>query len=165
MPQDESTRASVADSYVAILNLIHRYPELVDSGDFAGVGDMFRDGTLVFEGPDGQVLAELAGSEAVTASYALVRLHPDGTPRTRHVISNPIVDIDEPAGTAVCRYYVTVFQQTETLPLQPVWANRYEDELRRVAGEWRIHRRRGFGHMPGDTSQHLVGAPELGEQR
>lgn len=161
MPHDASAPGGVTESYIAILNLIHRYPELVDSGDFEAVGEMFRDGTLVFEGPSGEVVAELTGSEAVTASYAMVRLHPDGTPRTRHVITNPIIEIDEAAGTATCRYYVTVFQQTDTFPLQPVWANRYEDELRRMDGQWRIHRRRGFAHLPGDTSQHLASATPL----
>lgn len=151
----------ITDSYVEILNVVHRYPELVDAGDFAGVGELLGDATLVFEADDGSVVAEFTGPDEIAASYAMVQLHDDGTPRTRHVVSNPIVDIDDAAGTATCRYYVTVFQQTDTFPLQPVWANRYEDRLRRVAGEWRIVRRRGFGHRPGDTSQHLVGATGL----
>lgn len=154
--------SGISDGYVEILNVIHRYPELIDAGDFAGVGEMLRDATVVFEADDGSVVAEFTGSEQVAASYAMVRLHADGTPRTRHVITNPIVDIDEVAGTATCRYYVTVFQQTDTFPLQPIWANRYEDQLRRVDGAWRIVRRRGFGHRPGDTSQHLTASTGLG---
>jgi hypothetical protein len=153
----------LSSSYIEILNLIHRYPELIDSGDFAGVGQMFRDATLVFEGPDGTALGELVGGAAVQANFEhSVRRYPDdGTPHTRHVISNPIVEIDEAAGTARCRYYITVFQRTEDFPLQPVWANRYEDHLRRVDGEWRLEKRRGFGHLPGDTSQHLLAPPEI----
>lgn len=149
------------DSYVEILNLVHRYPELVDAGDFTGVGELLRDATLVFEADDGSPVAEFSGREQIAASYSMVKLHADGTPRTRHVVSNPIVDIDESRGAATCRYYVTVFQQTETFPLQAIWANRYEDTLDRAGGSWRIVRRRGFAHRPGDTSEHLVGTTGL----
>jgi SnoaL-like domain len=150
-------------SYVEILNLVHSYPELIDSGDFAGVGELFRDATLVFEGPDGSAANEASGSAAVRAVFERsVRLYPDdGTPHTRHVISNPIVEIDEPAGHATCRYYITVFQRTDEFPLQPVWANRYEDTLRRDDGKWRLEHRRGFAHLVGDTSRHLVSPPPM----
>jgi hypothetical protein len=144
-----------------ILNLVHRYPELIDAGDFAGVGELLSDATVVFEGSDGTVLGQVSGRDAVTAMYGGVRIYPDGTPRTRHVISNEIVEIDESAGTATCRYYITVFQQVDDFPLQPVWANRYEDQLRRVDRGWRIERRRGFGHLLGDTSRHLASRPDL----
>jgi hypothetical protein len=144
-----------------ILNLVHRYPELIDAGDFAGVGELLQDATVVFEGVDGNVLGQVRGREAVTAMYRGVRIYPDGTPRTRHVITNEVVEIDEAAGTAVCRYYITVFQQTDDFALAPVWANRYEDHLRQVGGRWRIERRRGFAHMPGDTSHHLASSPDL----
>lgn len=154
------TMADIGSSYIEILNLVHRYPELIDSGDFAGVGRYFEQATLVFELPDGTT-TELVGSAAVQASFEEnTRRFPDnGTPHTRHVISNPIVEIDEPASTATCRYYITVFQRTDDFPLQPVWANRYEDHLERVDGVWRLVRRRGFGHLPGDTSRHLLQRP------
>jgi hypothetical protein len=150
-------------SYVEILNLIHRYPELIDAGDFAGVGELFRDATLVFEGSDGSPMSEVSGSAAVQAMYEqTTRRYPDnGTPHTCHVIANPIVEIDEAAGTARCRYAITVFQRTDEFPLQPVWNNRYEDHLRRVDGAWRIERRRGYAHLPGDTSHHLLQRPDL----
>lgn len=154
---------AVTESYIEILNLVYSYPELIDGGDFAGIGALFRDGTIVFEGPDGSPVQELTGSAAVQASFEEnTRRYPDdGTPHTRHVITNPIVTIDEDAGTATCRYYITVFQRTDAFPLQPVWANRYEDVLRRVEGRWRMDRRRGFAHLPGDTSQHLLRDPGM----
>jgi hypothetical protein len=144
-------------SDVEILNLIHSYAERIDEGDLEGVAELFRDATLVFEDDDGTILAEAVGREQVLRTYRGVVIHEDGTPRTRHVVTNPILAIDEDAGTATCRYYVTVFQQTDALPLQAVWAIRYEDALRRVDGVWRLERRRGFGHLRGDTSQHLRG--------
>src|SRR5262249_692377 len=82
------------------------------------------------EAADGSVIGEAVGAEEIAASYDTVRVYPDdGTPHTRHVISNQIVDIDDAAGTATCRYYITVVQRTDDFPLQPVWANRYTDQL------------------------------------
>ena len=153
--------SGLTDSYIEILNLIYRYPELIDAGDFAGIGELFKDATLIFEGPDGTVASVAKGAAEVQATFEqTTRRYPDdGTPHTRHVITNPIVEIDEAAGSAVCRYYITVFQRTDEFPLAPVWANRYEDQVKRVFGAWRLERRRGFAHLPGDTSHHLLQSP------
>jgi hypothetical protein len=151
------------DSYREILNLVYRYPELIDGGDFEGIGDLFEDATIVLELQFGgrTVITSLRGKAEVQASFEEnTRRYPDdGTPHTRHVITNPIVEIDEEAGTATCRYYITVLQRTDDFPLQPVWANRYEDQLRRDQNGWRFVSRRGFDHLPGDTSQHLLQPP------
>ena len=47
--------------------------------------------------------------------------------RTRHVNANPIVDIDEAAGTATVRSTYVVLQATAKLPFQPIVGGRYED--------------------------------------
>ncbi len=52
-----------------------------------------------------------------------------------------------------------VLQRTDELPLQPVWANKYEDTLRSVDGRWRFVKRKGYDHLPGDTSHHLLEVP------
>ena len=146
----------ISESYIEIMNLVYAYPERIDSGDFAGVGELFAD--AVFETEGGE---PLVGSDAVRESFErwTRRFPDDGTPHTRHCVMNPIVEIDEDEGTATVRYYMTVFQRTDRLPLQPVWANRYEDRFVREGGRWRYAHRRGFGHMPGDTSQHLLQPP------
>lgn len=147
-------------SYREILNLVYRYPELIDAGDFEGVGELFAEATVVFEANMGRevVTMELHGKEEVQRNFESTtrRFPDDGTPHTRHIVTNPIVEIDEEAGTAVCRYYITVFQRTDDFPLQPVWSNRYEDQLLRRNGTWYFVHRRGFAHLPGDTSQHLL---------
>ena len=80
----------------------------------------------------------------------------DGTPRTKHVVTNPILDVDEVSGTAVCRSYYTVFQQTDTLALQPVVSGRYHDRFERVDGAWRFAERDYTKvDLMGDLSQHL----------
>ena len=146
----------ISESYIEIMNLVYAYPERIDSGDFAGVGELFAH--AVFETEGGE---SLEGSEAVQASFErwTRRFPDDGTPHTRHCVTNPIVEIDESNGTAVVRYYMTVFQRTDDFPLQPVWANRYEDRFVREDGSWRYEHRRGFQHLPGDVSAHLLQTP------
>jgi hypothetical protein len=142
------------EHYVAVLNLVYRYPELVDAGDFEGIGSLFADGWI--DTGDGQ---RHAGADAVRELYERhTRRYPDtGTPHTRHMITNPIVEIDEVAGRAVCRSYVVVFQQVDDFPLQPVWTNRYTDRFCAVDGVWRFESKTMSDHLPGDVSRHLFG--------
>ena len=146
------------ESYVAILNLVYRYPELIDSGDFAGIGQLFAHAAI--DTGDG---VPCVGAAAIQEMYERnTRRYADtGTPHTRHVISNPIVEIDEAGGAAVCRSYVVVFQQVDDFPLQPVWTNRYEDRFRLVDGSWRFESKRMSEHMPGDVSRHLLLTPDV----
>ena len=139
-------------SEVAICNLLYRYAETVDQGRFEDLAtDLYADCQFVVgSGPrlDGQRMVELLGR--TTIRYA------DGTPRTKHVITNPIVEVDEVAGSATCRSNYVVFQQTDTLALQAIVAGRYRDKFVRVGGEWRFAERDySLVDMVGDISQHL----------
>ncbi|EUA56422.1 snoaL-like domain protein [Mycobacterium xenopi 4042] len=87
---------------------------------------------------------------------AAVVLYPDGTPRTKHVVTNPIIEIDEDAGTASCRSYYTVLQQIDDFPLQPIVVGRYHDGFERVDGAWRFcFRDYTLVDLVGDLSRHL----------
>ena len=99
-----------------IENLIARYAELVDTGDFTGVGGLFTDG--VFRGS-----ADFTGPDQVAGMLRdRVILYEDGTPRTHHVTTNLQIEVDNQAGTASARSYITVFQAVADLPLQPIIA-------------------------------------------
>ncbi|MEB3961518.1 nuclear transport factor 2 family protein [Streptomyces kunmingensis] len=134
----------------AVAYLVATYAELVDTGDFAGLGRLLADAR--FTGSGGTV----TGAAAIEQMFrATLVLYPDGTPRTHHVVSNLIVDADEQAGTATSRSYVTVFQAVEGLPLQAVAAGRYHDRFARRDGAWRFTGRTVRIHLVGDTSHHL----------
>lgn len=141
----------------AIANLVYEYARLIDMGDFDGVGQLFANATM-----DQGTGDLLKGAQAVTDAYVrFTRRYPDdGTPKTRHVTTNLIINVDEDAGTATCHSYVVVFQRMDDFPLQPVWSNRYEDEFRRTDSGWEFAHRRMVDHMPGDTSRHLLEVPE-----
>jgi hypothetical protein len=122
-------------SAAAIHELVLRYAACVDRADFDGVGDLFAHATLRSNaGPDA-----VRGRSAVRDLYAATnRLHADGTPRTHHLVTNLIVDVDEAADRATARSYFVAFQATPELALQPIVAGRYHDAFERVDGRWRF---------------------------
>ncbi|MEU6419606.1 nuclear transport factor 2 family protein [Streptomyces spiralis] len=146
--------APPVSGYHAIPNLLARYAELIDTGDFAGVGRLFADATITVE----ENGLTVSGPAEVQAMYERwTRLYPDnGTPHTRHVTTNPILEVDDEAGTATCRSYVTVFQCTDALPLQPILSGRYHDRFRRVDGVWRFEHRHMINEYTGDLSRHML---------
>jgi 3-phenylpropionate/cinnamic acid dioxygenase small subunit len=82
--------------------------------------------------------------------------YPDGTPRTKHVTTNVIVEVEPGGDRAAARSYYTVLQQVEGGALQPVVAGRYHDRFERVDGAWRFAERDyTLVDLVGDVSRHL----------
>src|ERR1700731_457041 len=136
-----------------IANLLYSYAEYMDSGDFAGAAGLFRHARLrVGGGGDGMVDADTM----LSLWRGMVIVCPDGTPRTKHVVTNPIIEVDDAAGTATCRSYYTVLQHTDDLPLQVIVTGRYDDRFERVNGRWRFsYRDYSLIDATGDVSHHL----------
>jgi hypothetical protein len=144
----------VTASATELGNLIARYAELIDAGDFDGVADLL-EGAAVGGADDG---ALLTGREAIRRLFAsTARLYPDGTPRTKHVTTNLVLEIDEDEGRASARSYWTVLQAVEGLPLQPILAGRYHDSFVRRDGTWAFAERRYLVDLVGDVSHHMLG--------
>ena len=140
------------DSAREIENLVYAYAERIDAGDLAGVAELFRHGRI--EAAPGVVLE---GVDAVRKLYeSSTRLYDDGTPRTRHITTNVIVEVDDTAGTATARASYTVVQQTDALALQPIIVGRYRDTFHRVDGHWCFDTREMFVDLTGDLSHHLL---------
>ena len=88
-------------------------------------------------------------------SLSNIILYSDGTPKTKHTTSNISLDINEGAGTAKGHSYVTVFQQTDNFPLQPIFSGDYHDEFECVDGQWRFTKREIRNSLIGDMTAHL----------
>ncbi|GAB3210929.1 nuclear transport factor 2 family protein [Nocardia tengchongensis] len=141
---------STAADTTAVTNLIAQYAELVDAGDFTGVGALFADAEFIGDG------GSVRGSAAVEAMFhAMVIRYDDGTLRTHHVTTNIAIEFDEAAHTATTRSYFTVFQALPDLPLQAIAAGRYHDRFERLDGQWRFTERRVGIQLTGDLSHHL----------
>lgn len=144
----------MSSSAVAIANLLYQYAERLDGGDFEGAAALFLHARIKV-GKD-TPLIDSAGMLRLLRE--LVILYPCGTPRTRHVTSNPIIEIDEVGGRATVRSYYIVFQATEGLPLQAITAGRYHDEFERVDGVWRFsYRDYTLQDAVGEMGFHLSG--------
>ena len=133
-----------------ILDLIYRYAELIDAGDFAGVGELL--GRAAFGGPR---TPTVTGAGNIAKVFAMTtRRFGDGTPRTRHLVLNPIIEID--GNTATARSTFCVVQATDRVALQPVVVGRYRDGFARDLDGWHFTRRIADVEMIGDISDHLL---------
>jgi 3-phenylpropionate/cinnamic acid dioxygenase small subunit len=143
----------LANDRGAIENLVYLYAERIDRGDFAGVAELFADAEITVEGNAGAT----RGREAVRKLYeSTTRRYEDGTPKTKHLTTNLIIEVGERDGRATCRSYFTVLQQTPALPLQPIITGRYHDRFVRVDGAWRFEARHMLLDQFGDLGQHLL---------
>jgi 3-phenylpropionate/cinnamic acid dioxygenase small subunit len=133
---------------LAITELLYRYAELIDAGDFDGVGALLGRGNFM----------GVSGAEKIAKLFATTthRFPEHGnTPRTRHLVLNPIVEVD--GATATSRSTFCVVQNTETVPLQPIVVGRYADAFARdTAAGWHFTERKVDVEMVGDVSAHLM---------
>ena len=141
---------------LAVTELLYRYAELIDAGDFDGVGQLLGRATFA-----GTKSASTSGAEAIAKLFAMTtRRYPEhgNTPRTRHLVLNPIVEISAER-TATARSTFCVVQNTETVPLQPIVVGRYFDAFSCDDAGWYFTERQVDVQMIGDISAHLMFDP------
>ncbi|MHC9291711.1 nuclear transport factor 2 family protein [Mycobacterium sp. LTG2003] len=142
---------TIADK-LAITELLYRYAELIDAGDFDGVGKLLSRATFA-----GTASHSTSGEQAIAKLFAATtRRYPDhgNTPRTRHLVLNPIVDVD--GAQARARSTFVVVQNADTVPLQPIVVGRYFDAFTRDEQGWFFTERKVDVEMVGDVSAHLT---------
>jgi hypothetical protein len=137
------------DDERAILRLILGYPTAMDAGDFRAAAKLFA--RCHTHSPAGSFNSE---AEMLQAYEDWVVLFDDGTPRTKHVMTNIQIDVDSPT-TASAWSYFTVLQATEGYPLQIVIAGRYFDHFAKDDDGWYFIEREEFLDLHGDMSAHL----------
>jgi 3-phenylpropionate/cinnamic acid dioxygenase small subunit len=137
-----------------IENLIYTYAERIDNGDLRGVAELFRDAQIVSTVHD----ARRTGFDEVLQMYQLsCRLYEStGTPLTKHLTTNVIIELDKGGEEASARSYYTVIQATDALPLQPIISGRYKDRFRKVGEQWQFVSREMIVDLVGDCSAHLL---------
>jgi hypothetical protein len=152
----EQSRGSIEsrtrfDDWHAIETLIFTYAECVDTARFNDAAALFKHSTYRRDLGGGRIETHRGAAE-VAAYMSHTPVFPDGSPRTRHVNTNLIIELD--GDTATSRNYFTVFQQTATLPLQPIAMGRYVDKFEFVDGRWRFCDRLMCDAMVGNISEH-----------
>jgi hypothetical protein len=144
----------VFESYIAIVNLYARYAQLIDAGDMQGLGQIFEHADFSSASLD----VHHRGAPAVTEHFSnRVKLYSDGTPRTKHVTTNHLIEIDEGGETATGGAYFTVLQELPgTKHVSIICAGRYEDAFARIDGRWHFVKRHIIRDLDGDLSEHLT---------
>jgi 3-phenylpropionate/cinnamic acid dioxygenase small subunit len=144
-----------------ITELLYRYAELIDAGDFDGVGQLLARST--FGGP---ASGSVSGAKNIAKLFAMTtRRYPEhgNTPRTRHLVLNPVVEFSGD-GTAATRSTFCVMQDTETVSIQPIVVGRYYDAFARDDEGWYFTERKVDIQMIGDVSAHLMVDPSAFEK-
>ncbi len=135
-------------AYEEIRNLLGVFCEVMDDADWAGLGRLFAGGRLIDE--RGREIAH--GADDVTALWtAMVRVY-DGSPRTRHLVSGPVITVQD--STAQCRSSYVVLQHEADGGLRPIAAGRYRDTFACTDGSWHFTERQFFLDQESDMSQH-----------
>jgi len=135
----------------AIVNLIHSYAERIDAGDFAGVAHLLHDARIILNAQG----VETTGPGLQAMFEDSIILYPDGTPRTKHLVTNLVVEFDGD-DVARARSSYLVLQQLPGGPLKTLITGRYRDRFSRVDGEWRwTERDYTLVDLVGDQSEHL----------
>jgi 3-phenylpropionate/cinnamic acid dioxygenase small subunit len=132
------------DDKAAIEALMYQYCIAIDRADFKAFARLFAHAVWLVEGVE-------PGPE----SAGNVILYEDGTPRTKHIVSNVTIEVDATADCARGHSYVTVYQQVSERPLQVIFAGEYFDEFERQEGAWRFKSRDIRHPLIGDLRGHL----------
>ena len=138
---------------IEIPNILYRYGMYIDEAKFAEAAALFEYGHIALGG--GATISDLGKIEALWRS--MVRTYDCGTSRTRHIITNPIIELADNELSAVVHSCWTVIQQTEDFPLQVVASGRYRDEFQIIDGKWWYKEKAYLGiDLQGDMSAHLL---------
>lgn len=140
------------DAAIQIPNLLYRYANAIDAGHIDDAAALFDHGAVLVGGK------RIEGREAIAEMWRnWIRLYADGTPRTRHLVTNPMIELADDSTSARCRSQWTLLQATTNFPLQVVATGRYDDRFTQIAGDWYFAERIYAGvDLAGDTSAHML---------
>lgn len=144
--EDTVERLQRLESVRAIEALNTEYARLIDAGRLEEFADLFR----------GAVWRNCVGADAVLSWLKEnVRLYGE-TPRTHHLVSGLVVEIEPDGATARGTSTITVLLQPEAAgPIVAITVSDYHDEYALVEGRWRFRTRQVTRRLEGDMTAHL----------
>lgn len=141
------------DAGIAIPNLLYTYAMRFDDGDFEGAAALFDRGCVIASGH------RIEGRAAILAMWRQWVKTYDGKPLTRHITTNPIIDLAADGASATCQSQWTVLQAAPGYPLQIVATGRYRDTLSRDGSGWHFTTREYVQtDLVGDSHAHTLQA-------
>jgi 3-phenylpropionate/cinnamic acid dioxygenase small subunit len=135
----------------AIRNLLFSYAERIDRGDIDGMARLFEH--AAYRAGDQPAIRDWR--RVAQLNKSLVILYQDGTPKTQHVTTNVLIELDANGATAAARSRFSVLQGAPGQPLQVIVAGRYHDRFEKVGGAWQFNARHILMDLIGDLTHHL----------
>lgn len=146
----------------SIEQLLYRYPYYLDAGMFDEMGELFTFADVYIAG---ELRISRNGREVADLWRQSVRIFANGTPCTRHLIVNPLIEKDGP-DRARAHSSVLVVQAPDGRDMRLVTAGDYLDRFEKIGGAWRFTERWVGNDLFGDMSRHLTRPmPVQGELR
>jgi hypothetical protein len=138
---------SVAEDKLEIMELCHRYAELIDTGHMDRLAAEIFTGDAVIDYGTGEV----EGTEAIAAFFAPFSGHLEAT---SHHTSNFIMEVDGDTahGThrnAAWHWHADTAFMGPVRPADFLIMSGYRDEYRRTADGWRVSHRLVYNYGPG----------------
>jgi 3-phenylpropionate/cinnamic acid dioxygenase small subunit len=130
----------MASAHDQIRNLIHRYSEGIDTGRFEIWEELFEHAEIYFTIGDSEPTLIAGGGDLSVMTQGII-MYGDGTPRTRHLVTNIIIEVDETSGKATARSYNTTLQQVPDRPIEVIATARYFDSFELADNAWRFTQR------------------------
>lgn len=140
----------------AINHLLNEYCRTLDAGRIGECAALFENAEFSIEG-----VARVRGRQGVMDLFSGIILYEDGTPKTKHVLTNVVISVAADRHSAVASSYLTVLQQVDNNPLQPIFSGSYADTFSKETGRWMFESRVVSAPLFGDMSRHLVNPPKL----
>ena len=139
------------DDLEEIRKLIFAYSQRFDSGDLDGFCALFARGTLHLPG----LTEPMTGPDAVRGFIEDRIIFYGGSPRTQHLVSGSIIEVEPSGERASAQSCITLLQGLPGQDIRPILLGRYLDTFERADGQWWFARRTGADGIVGDLSQHL----------
>lgn len=145
----------------SIANLVHRYAQHVDAGELEDAAALFTHAQIKLRTAEGD---EITDAPSLLEHWRRVAiLYDDGTPRTKHMMTNLIIEVSDDGDRATCSSYYTVLQVDSSGTMAVILAGRYLDQFQCSDGEWRFSLREYCpADFVGDVSRHRRSEPTPG---
>lgn len=142
-----------ADDYFAIQNLINRYFQKVDTGEFKSCGSLFANADVHYPKTGVTISRDPAAVAELMSSYVKLYGKPQ-SPLTRHHSGNMIIEALSPhEARAECS--AIIFQGTPEFAFQAIAEASYNDTFAKSGDTWTFTRREISLTFMGEMKHHL----------
>jgi hypothetical protein len=135
--------------YAEISSLLFRYAELLNTGQFDLVGELFAQGRVSVEGSP----KVYVGAAEVAEMYRSTTSSENGVDS---LLFNSNVQVSIEGEQASAKSYFIAYHQRPGV-IRPVVGGRYRDRLSRIEGKWTFVERIMTIDLVGDLGSHLKG--------